>query len=667
MIPEYNGFEIEENTTEADGTQTYLVEQASVTSHYVEIGVEAHQYAFTLQTLDNDNSLHLTADGEVLIQIDSSIHVVIIEAEIPVIYSNNSVKIGGSGITIPEIRTFWFYDGLRFYSFKESKIMPILISGYLYHNKERAIYSIDPAFNEELGHLLSDFVSQLADNPPETVVDDSYEKHSFPSSGDYPIPSSFSPHLSTDKTPPLDGDLDGLDESSWSVSDVVHEKSGTVMKISAHRSGSGQEDMDNESTKTTNIESTPEVHSPLQPTQASRPNQPLLIDISTSRAKVKQVNDVVTPSYDFGPSTLKTILSTQPPSHVGFAEEQTSSQSFEYDSSADKTIPQVKPQVSMPFVQERHLLPFEYSMPYAYGGYPQQRMNRDQDFIQYKRSTLGEQSTSPVTNPLNYLTGLQHVQHTIKPHIAKVSNWINPHYQLLEGIPTAQLVVDSNKGIILRSDAKEVIGLSQSSLYDIPSHCVLYYAQNSIAIADNVGNVVDVIPGVTQLTVVVNNKLNTLQGSDSGQFESGRLYLNKQRGLLVQNTATIFKIGSMILSTAKIKEFDTQDIVPLLYDKTVVCLKRREVTPMQVLLYNDTTLYVMENNSLVSHYSNIKQLTVFQEKIVKYCTGYLAFILHGGGYLYVDYSSALYLTSKSIQNGIHRELDSRVTPSVMCR
>ena len=669
MVPEYNIFEIEENTTEADGTQTYLVEQTSATSHYIEISVEAHQYTFALQSLDHDNSLYLTADGEVLIQIDSSIQVMVIEAKMSVIYSNNGVRINGSGITLPEIKTFWFYDGLRFYSFKENKVMPITISGNLYHNKERAIYSIDPAFNKELGRLFTDFVFQLADNTIESVVDDSYDKGSFSSSGDYLTPTSSNIHLSTDKTTPHDGDLDGLDKSSWAVDNAVREISGTVIKTNVHKSGSLQEDTDSEIAKAANIETTLQMSFPLKPTQTSHPSQPLLRVISTSRTKAKKVTDDVPPSHNFGPPTLKIIPSTQPPSPT---EEQPSSQSFEYDASMDKATPQVKPQASMPFLQKQHLPPFEYSMItpyYAYSGHPPQKMNRAQDFIQHKRSILGEQKMSPVTNPLNFgadFTGLPYVQLTIKPHIMKVSNLINTHYQLLEGIPSAQLVVDSNKGIILRNDAKEVIGLSQSSMYDIPSHLVLYYAQNSIAIADRAGNAVGVIPDMTQLTAAVNKELNTLRGSDSGLFESGRLYLNKHRALLVQNTATIFQIGSMILSTAKMKQFDTHDIVPLLFDKRVVCLRRRKVTPRQVLFYNDTTLYVMESNNIVSHYNNVKQLTVFQGKSVNHCTGSLALTLHGSGYLYVDYSSALYVSSKSIQNGIHRDLDSRVTPSIMC-
>ena len=156
-----NGYEIQEYMTESNGTQTYLLEQVKYDSHYFEIGIQAPNYTFDIQNSTHDSLMYLTANKAILIQIDSNFDVLKVKEGASVYYANYTVIVEGMEMVQNKIKTFYFYDGFHIYCFEGKKSLPIVIAGYLYYNKDQALYSIDSAFNRGKGHRMCAYALKM--------------------------------------------------------------------------------------------------------------------------------------------------------------------------------------------------------------------------------------------------------------------------------------------------------------------------------------------------------------------------------------------------------------------------------------------------------------------------------------------------------------------------
>ena len=166
-----SGYEIQEYMTESNGTHTYLLEQVKYDSHYLEIGIQAPKYTFGLQNSTHDSLMYLTANESILIQIDSNFHVLEVKHGTSLYYANYTVTIEGIGMVqnIYKIKKIYFYDGFHIYCFEGKKNIPILIAGYLYYNKEEAIYSIDSTFNQDKGPIMCAYALKLTANTSKPI------------------------------------------------------------------------------------------------------------------------------------------------------------------------------------------------------------------------------------------------------------------------------------------------------------------------------------------------------------------------------------------------------------------------------------------------------------------------------------------------------------------
>ena len=270
------------------------------------------------------------------------------------------------------------------------------------------------------------------------------------------------------------------------------------------------------------------------------------------------------------------------------------------------------------------------------------------------RDIVAYDKSNSVRNSLNKRDSLLSFEENIEPTRKS-------YQQPLEGFPTAQIFV--NKRIILMNETQQVICLSQSVVYDIPTSLVLYYRQRNILIVNREGQTVGVISGVLHLTAEINGNLFIMKDSSSNQFSAGRLFVENQNAFFVQKTSTIFQIGSLILSTTKPSNFVAHSII-LLYKKEY-CLQKIVVNNSQILMYRDTTLHIIKHHSLINYYPNIKQFTVINyDGRVTYYQGLSTplNLLSGIGCLYVGGTTALYSTTRYL----HNEINDYILKSLLC-
>jgi len=124
-------YEIEVNTTESDGTVSFHRQTVTPTSIQSTSGISGRRYRLGIRSTNGVSSF--AVDGQNLITL-SAVQTRNIPEGANISYSGNTVAVnsGAEAVTYPNVKSFYYYDGYRFYQFAANKTNSLLGQGKLY-------------------------------------------------------------------------------------------------------------------------------------------------------------------------------------------------------------------------------------------------------------------------------------------------------------------------------------------------------------------------------------------------------------------------------------------------------------------------------------------------------------------------------------------------------
>ena len=151
------GYILKQNTTEKDGSVSFLKVMAFPTRVSTSTAIHPRRYEFGKKTL-NDGSMFFTVDNKIILALNNDIKVENIDHFQVLLYKNSTVTVSNGPVTFDQ-DVLYLFDGFVLYHFNGSKHSSLAGSGVLFSSAGTALYSTESSFNSRLKQMIASIPS----------------------------------------------------------------------------------------------------------------------------------------------------------------------------------------------------------------------------------------------------------------------------------------------------------------------------------------------------------------------------------------------------------------------------------------------------------------------------------------------------------------------------